>query len=82
MHLMCLKSLNHAADLFLCLTLQQTLDKTAFFGENNWDIALQMDTAQEWPSFLGIISVSDTGAGSHVRDGGDRDDDDVVGDGY
>ena len=31
---------------------------------------------------LGTISVSDTGAGSHVLDGGDRDDNDVVGDGY
>ena len=42
---------------------------------------MEMNTAQAWPPF-GVIGVFDTGAGSHVRDGGDRDDDDVVGDGY
>ena len=31
---------------------------------------------------FGVIGVSDTCAGSHVWDGGDRDDDDAVGDGY
>ena len=42
---------------------------------------MEMDTAQAWPPF-GVIGVSDTGGGSHVEGGGDRDADDVVGDGY
>ena len=78
MHLI---SFNHGQ--FLCLTLKFTLNKAAFFSEKNGDklTCLCRWTQHKHGLLFVVIGVSDTG-GPHVLDGGDRDDDDVVGDGY